>query len=196
MTGSIKKANGFTLLETITVIAIFSLTVVATLNLYLLFFKHQVQVERQTTVQADARFVLNAMMQALDTASLDYNYYGGVVPANPSVLALLTPHAESIRFRYDTTNQVVEMCANRPANSPCDDLDPSMWTPLNDETNSPVAAFRLWVNPSTSPFLRNSSGAALSNEQPRVTIVLRLTDQAGANAMTLQTTLSSRVYDR
>lgn len=196
MTGSIKKANGFTLLETITVIAIFSLTVVATLNLYLLFFKHQVQVERQTTVQADARFVLNAMMQALDTASLDYNYYGGVVPANPSVLALLTPHYESIRFRYDTTNQVVEMCTNRPANSPCDDLDPSMWTPLNDETNSPVAAFRLWVNPSTSPFLRDSSGAALSNEQPRVTVVLRLTDQAGANAMTLQTTLSSRVYDR
>lgn len=202
MTGNIKlgrntgRESGFTLLETITVIAIFSLTVVATLNLYILFFKNQLQVERQTTVQADARFVLNAMMQALDTASIDYGYYAGPVPANPSVLALLTPQQETIRFRYSAADTLVEMCANRPVNSPCDDLDPAMWTPLNDETNSPVEAFSLWVSPSSTPFQRDVSGAAFSNEQPKVTVVLRLTDRTGENAMTLQTTLTSRIYER
>lgn len=196
MTGNTKSPSGFTLLETITVIAIFSLTVVATLDLYLLFFKNQIQVERQTTVQADARFVLNAFMQALDTASIDYDYYGGTIPSNPSTLALLTPTFETIRFRFDAVNQLVEMCSNRPANSPCDDLDPTMWVPLNDQINSPVLSFQVWASPSTSPFLRDTTGSALSNEQPKVTIVLRLSDQTGENEMNLQTTLTSRAYER
>lgn len=196
MTGNTKSATGFTLLETVTVIAIFSLTVVATLNLYILFFKNQVQVERQTTVQSDTRFVLNAFMQALDTASIDYAYYGAPVPASPATLALLTPQNETIRFRYDSSNQVIEMCSNRPANSPCDDLDPSMWTPLNDQINSPIQSYQVWVSPSTSPFVRNSSGSALNNEQPKVTIVLRAADRAGENALTMQTTLTSRTYER
>ncbi len=196
MTGNIKSPAGFTLLETITVIAIFSLTVVATLNLYLLFFKNQIQVERQTTVQTDARFVLNAMMQALDIASIDYDYYGGAVPTNPSVLALRTVQHDSIRFRYDATTQVVEVCQHGPAHQPCDDLNPSMWSPLNDQVNSPVEVFQVWVSPSSTPFQRDISGAAFSNEQPKVTVVLRLTDRTGENAITFQTTLTSRVYER
>lgn len=196
MTGNIRPQSGFTLLETITVIAIFSLTVVATLNLYILFFKNQLQVQRQTTVQADARFVLNTMMQALDTASIDYAYYSGSVPTNPTVLALRTPEFESVRFRFDALNQVVEMCQHGPAHQPCDDLNPALWAPLNDQDNAPVTGFQMWVSPSSTPFERDMSGAALSNEQPKVTVVLRMTDQNGENAMTLQTTLTSRAYER
>lgn len=196
MTGNIKSPAGFTLLETITVIAIFSLTVIATLNLYILFFKNQIQVERQTTVQADGRFVLHTMMQALDAASIDYEYYGGVVPTNPAVLALRTVQYDSIRFRYDAINQVVEMCQHGPAHQPCDDLDPSMWSPLNDQLNSPVEVFQVWVSPSSTPFQRDVTGAAFSNQQPKVTVVLRLTDRTGENVMTFQTTLTSRAYER
>lgn len=201
MTGNIKsiftkQPAGFTLLETITVVAIFALTVTAVLNIYLIFFKNASQVERQTSVTADARFVLQTLQQALDTASIHYDYYGGSVPLNPSVLMLITPQHETIGFRYDNLNQVLEICAQRPANSPCDELDSSMWTPLNDGQNSPIDGGQVWVTPSQDPFSRDASGAALSNEQPRVTIVLHATDQLGENAVTLQTTITSRAYER
>jgi prepilin-type N-terminal cleavage/methylation domain-containing protein len=201
MTGNFKsiytrRPSGFTLLETITVIAIFALTVTAVLNIYIIFFKNESQVERQTTVTADARFVMQAVQQALDTASVDYDYYGGAVPLNPPILHLITPQDETLAFRYNSTDRVVEMCSLRPANSPCNDLDPSMWTPLNDEVNSPIDSYQVWVTPADNPFERSAAGAALSNEQPRVTVVLHAVDRLGENALTLQTTLTSRAYAR
>lgn len=201
MTGSIKSISatqptGFTLLETITVIAIFALTVTAVLNIYLIFFKNEVQVERQTTVAADGRFVMQTIQQALDATSIDYDYYGGTLTTNPSTLSLLTPQHETIRFRYNSGNQEMEMCADRPANSPCNDLDPSMWVPLNESYKSPITSYQVWVSPTVNPFERDATGSALSNTQPMVTVVITLTDQTGANALTLQSTFTSRVYER
>lgn len=201
MIGNIKYMHtshptGFTLLETITVVAIFSLTVTAVLNIYLIFFKNESQVERQTSVTADARFVLQSIQQALDTASVHYDYYGGPVPVSPPVLMFITPQHETIGFRYVAGNPVVEMCALRPANSPCNALDPSMWTPLNDANTSPIDSFAVWVTPAQDPFTRNGTGVPLSDEQPKVTMVLHVTDRLGENPLTLQTTLTSRAYER
>lgn len=195
MTGNINP-RGFTLLETITVVAIFALTVTATLNIYLLFFKNASQVERQASVASDAKFVMQAVMDMMEVASLDYDYYAGTVPTTPTTLALITPQHETIRFRYNSTSQTLEMCAHRPVNSPCDDADVSMWTPLNEQDASPITSFQVWISPASNPFARSGSGSALSNEQPRITLVFSMTDRLGENGVVMQTTLTSRAYER
>lgn len=195
MIGNTKHRQGFTLLETLTALAIFALTVVAALNLYLVFFRSQTQVKRQAVVESDARFVLQSMISALETATLDYDYYGGTAPITPTELALITPHQETVRFRYDSTDREVEVCSLRSANDPCSDADSSHWVALNNPAVSPVVALNLWVAPAQNPFER-VSGSALSNEQPKVTIVLYMTDQQDGNPITLQTTFTSRVYER
>lgn len=196
MTGNIKSPPGFTLLEAITVTAIFGITVVSVLNLYLIFFKTETQVEQQITVESDARFVLSSLTSSVQVSSIDYDYYGGTVPTNPGVLALLTPEHETIRFRFDTASQTVETCQHRPINDPCDDSDPSQWAALNNPASTPIQAWTVWVSPSQNPFERNGAGKAFSNSQPMISVVVRAHDKDGGNPVTLQTTFTSRAYER
>lgn len=198
-----KFSKGFTLLEMLVVLGIFSTVVASATDIFLMSSKAQRKVLAQEKVQADARFTLEVMAREARIDTIDYAYYagaGGIV--NPvSELAFIDPTNTPIRFKIsDATTQ--SFCPH-----PTDTAKTCMLAIIGNGV--PVAitpkdvivrGAKFYITPPLDPNQYDSGlDAYIANAQPAITMLLGVeTSQAGGNksVVYVQTTISSRIYRR
>ncbi len=196
-------AKGFTLMELLVVLTIFSMVVTTATDIFLLTNRSQRKIFGLERTQADARYTLEAIAREVRTGTIDYAYYAGRAAqlATPDAeLALLDAANSPLKFKVSDSGTEA-LCAD--ANSrPCllvtvGANPPAAITPKNVA----VRTAKFYVAPTSDPMSYDvTTGSYASNVQPHVTIVLVLEsrgDRAGEQSVVyLQTTATSRGYKR
>jgi prepilin-type N-terminal cleavage/methylation domain-containing protein len=192
-----RRGNGFTLMEMLVVMGIFSVVVTAASDIFMLSNRVERKVFASEKMQSDARYTLEAMVREVRTDSIDYGYYSthGGLKLPEDRLALIGANGDKIVFSKDTT------CYDA-ASSPC------LVVAVNGGTAAPMTPKNVklrqlvfYVSPNVDPMSMNVvDGTYASGVQPRVTIVMVLEGaiaRSGESNITYtQTTAVSRQYGR
>lgn len=158
-----KYRNGFTLIEMIIAISIFSLTVLVATNIYVLVNNTQRKTLAAQKVMGDIRYIFEAMSQEVRLGKIDYAYYqdpngdGNYADAidlhpqaasHPTVLALTNQVNQKVFYRYSGTG--IQYCELVAAGD-CDLAIGPGWqnvTPAGVE----VQNLEFAISPSADPF--------------------------------------------
>lgn len=196
-----KNARGFTLMEMLVALGLFSMVMATGMDIYLLAGRAQRKVFTLERLQSDARYAMEAMAREVRTGSIDFAYYAGrgtPLALPDSELALVASDNSRLRFHRSTTADQ-GYCADA-ASVPCllvtaDNGTPAAITPRGVS----VTSLGFYVAPSLDPFTFGAAGW-LVNVQPHVTVVVALRSVGGRIGETqdiyLQTTATSRAYRR
>lgn len=213
LTPKYKQSNaGFTLMEIIVVIAVFSITVVVAVDLFIEYTKLQKRASAEQTLGSDARFITESVSRQFRLGTIDYGFYADpdddpftdddiVIGSTPvkdpsgnSILAIVDQGGDRLRYRFQETAGVgrVELSSDQGQN----------WTAVTP-TSIDVERIDFYLAPTTDPFtlldpVPPSGSKYSSNEQPRLTIVLQtksLSEKPPVVA-NFQTTVASRLYVR
>lgn len=205
--------KGFTLIEMLVVITVFSITVVAVCDLFMLNLKYQRRVAETQKLENNIRYVSETIIRAMRQGMIDYAYYSTLaidLKKRTSVLALRDKDNNQIVWRYASNG--VEYCmvpADSDDDQKCADPLPSEgdWTRM--EGNSLfVEDFAFYISPDQSPFALKRDGSGKSdgkyaggNVHPRVTFVFKAKNipespSGLVRTASLQTTVSMRIYKR
>lgn len=196
-------AKGFTLMELLVVLTIFSTVVVSATDIFLLVNRSQRKIFGLERAQADVRYTIEAITREVRTGSIDYAYYAGrgtpIAVPEPE-LALVDSSNTPIKFKISDAGTNA-LCADAQS-TPCllvtvGTNPPAAITPKNVA----VRVAKFYVAPITDPLIFNVAGGTYpTNVQPRVTIVLALEtrgDRQGEQSVVyLQTTAANRGYKR
>jgi prepilin-type N-terminal cleavage/methylation domain-containing protein len=213
---------GFTLIEILMVVAIFSLAVLMSVNVFLTATRSQRDAQSQQRVQSDARFTLETMAREIRNSIPNYALYGdpnadtNVTDAfnlsDPThVLAL----CDSSNITCDPTlpqtivRQVSANAANPWAGGgtrleicSTDCQQTGSWADITP-TGVTVTRFEVWVTPRYSPLLLKTDGSGnfQTDVQSMVTIILSVREQAQAGlpavpSQVYQTSVTSRLFLR
>lgn len=193
-------ALGFTVMEMIVVMAVFSVVVVSSTDIFFIVNRAHRKLISTQSVQRDMRFALETMVRELHQGTIDYNYYSsqGISLKLASQvqgvasLALVDPSGRPVRFQaldQDGTGSNLKLQVSRGQVDNWQNL-------LSDNIRLVMAKF--YVVPESNPFV---VGVTTSNQQPRVTIVLSAQSipasaQDQPVSFFLQTTIVSRNYQR
>lgn len=190
MTGGNK---GFTLMEMLVAVAIFSMVTVAASNIYILATRTQRKVAAALSVAGTAKSVLERISRDIRTGRIDYPAYSGALAVQGENLMLRDESGEQIAYRRET-----DPAACLGGEAPCVVVQ-------SGETARAIpaglAAERLTfiIAPTEDPYdIDEASGTYPSDLAPRVTIILSLRDRSDpeAAAITFQTTVVGRTYVR
>lgn len=146
-----KKSAGFTLMEMVVVIAIFSTLILIVLNVFMLAMHAQRQTSNRQQVLANLRYIMETMAQKVRTSEIDYQHYGAGGIANPTdILALIDQAGNNLQ--YLVGNGVIYQ--DEGSNS----------FALTDRDQVIVIKFDFYINPITNPFAEERcNGAAEIN---------------------------------
>lgn len=189
--------SGFSLLEMLIVIALFSTLTVIVSQTFISFSTLHRRTANAAVVGAEMRFVMEYIVRAARNRELNY------------VLAPLDPQDTVLHLR-DSTGATLDV-GLRPGGTGGDCVDATVtqclavsidggttWQPLTGKRVE-VTSFRVYPRPADSPFA-SVNGVYASNVQPFVTVTIglrymseRVKEQASLEA---QTTVSSRIYAR
>lgn len=196
-------ARGFTLVELLVVMGIFSVVIVVVSDIFLLSNRSQRKLFGLERTQADARYTLEAVVREVRTGALDYAYYqaaGTGLTGPVSVLALRDSTDTPIVFRLSGPTENAK-CAD-PAVSPCllVSVDGAAEQPITPK-NVAVRSLAFYVGPTADPLLFDPlTGTYASNVQPFVTVSLVLESRgektSERSVVSVQTTAVSRTYAR
>lgn len=194
-------SRGFTLMELIVVLGIFTAVVVAASDVFLIASRSQRKIFNLERTQSDARFAMEAMTREVRTGSIDYAYYAGRgIPLGipDEELALVDTSNTRIRFfRSDDAEECVD------ANStPCLMVGVDANTPVPITPKDVVLRnIAFYIDPALDPqSFEPSTGSYAADTQPHVTIVLMLESMRGrageGASAAFQTTVATRIYRR
>lgn len=213
-----KRRSGFTLIEILTVVAVFSVVVLISINIFLFATRAQRRASDAQRTQGDIRFAMEAMGREVRFGAIEYSCYDspdcvpeGAPSITPSTTVLATVDADGKRVRFRTAPDAnghtrLYVCViavpEEPLTKCNDQLEWEAVTPVGVR----VERATFYITPSIDPFSPCDGGGHfscaypyLSNEQPRVTIILQ-TRQEGEELVperiSMQTTVTSHVYGR
>jgi prepilin-type N-terminal cleavage/methylation domain-containing protein len=200
------SASGFTLIEVLVVIAVFSILMLIATSIFLLSSQSSRRAATAQKLQGDVRFALEAIAREVRYGTIDYGCYeaGSTcdpqtgLPAQPTVanggetslLALRDLDGNRVRYKAmnDATGtmklQVCFIDISEQDLLQCDAAHLSNWQVVTPEDVKIVSA-TFFLHPYQNPFqlkdpVPDSGSPYLANAQPRVTIVLK-TQQASAS---------------
>lgn len=192
--------RGFTLMEMIVVLGLFSIVMVSASDIFLISNRTQRKTLNLERVQSDARYAMEAMVREIRSGAIDYPWYesngkpiGETGPTD--TLAVIDGQGDRI-VMYKS-----DQCGDSDAQSclvvELNGGDPQVLTPRG--VNVFKAAF--YIRPNVNPFsFDGSTGQYASDVQPRVTISLVVEstsiDPRERAIIYLQTTASSRNFRR
>ncbi len=196
-------SRGFTLVELLVVLGIFSTVVVAASDIFILASRSERKTFGLERTQADARFTMEAITREIRAGRIDYAYYAGrgTALATPDAeLALADGNGMKIRF-FESDSTTASLCADAQS-TPC--------LIVAVGSNAPVAITpkgvavrnaKFYIAPAADPAKFDpTTGTYAANVQPRVTVTLVLQSTAERTSeqsvVYFQTTASSRVYQR
>lgn len=179
---------GFTLVEILVAMAVFTTAVTSLSEIFLLTNKTQRKTQAIQQSQTDARFAIEVMAQQVRRGNIDYAYYGGTIAANSqAVLAIIDSNNNRIQFRRQAPagQGIIQISQDNGAT----------WADITPPEIS-VGTLSFYISPTTDPFASTPS----SNQQPLVTIVVATTNTTTEGStmppMFMQTSVSSRQYLR
>ena len=192
-----RLAAGFTLMELLVALGIFAISAGLIADLFLTASRQQARTIVLSTMQGDARLIVETIARELREGTLDFQ--SGTTDAP----ALETGDGELLRFQRVLSGNATRPC---PASvSAClyigrgSSEDALVWAPFTSaEVN--VDAFQFWSTPTEDPNVWDeANGRYQSDQQPQVTVHLTLS-AAGRpgerSTIEAQTTVASRVYKR
>lgn len=193
MTGA--KRPGFSLMEMLIVITLFSLMMLVVAQTFSSFNALHRKIANRAVVSQELRFATELLVRAARNRPISY---ATAPPARASKLHLLQTGGIEMIVKRSVTGD--PLCADLPTVA-CLLLSTdggTTWVPITGKRIN-VERFDVYVRPSLSPF-DQSSGSYPSNIQPFVTFHLKLKYMAERvqeqESLETQTTVSSRVYQR
>ncbi|MBI4135816.1 prepilin-type N-terminal cleavage/methylation domain-containing protein [Candidatus Uhrbacteria bacterium] len=186
-----KNLGGFTLMETLVALTLFSVVVTIGTDLFFTFQRVSQRTEALEAMVSTSRFIVERIAREVREGTINYESYTVPITGPQSTLNLSNSAGEPITFAYndDTANLVLII----PTGSEGEELLPA-------GVRLRHAAF--YVTPENDPFrfdreLRDFAGA----QQPRVTLFISLDNGVEASDRNyiqydVQTTISSRTYRR
>lgn len=189
--------HGFTLVEMLVAMSVFVIAATAATDLYISASKMSRAVRSRERLQNEARFAFETISREVRTGTINYQAFGGgPVPVYGDTLSLFDRDGNTEVFRLSTsTGECAE--GGYPCLLICDS---AVCSPL---TTGKIVwdEVRFYVSPQNDPFLFDPvSGNYAASAQPRVEIFVRMHVQSvlpeEAASITLQTSITSRVYKR
>lgn len=189
--------KGFTLIEMIVVLAIFSVATVVIVDIFMMASRAQRRTLTVQKIQSDARFSMEAIAREARMDMIDYAYYGETISEIPTTVLAL---------RDQDDNQIILKKSDEDCPSGTDQClvvsidGGTNWASITSR-GVRVVSLNFYIAPLVDPFKLNAeNGTYASDNQPRVTVVLsvegvgvRPEEQTTVN---LQTTVSNRIYRR
>lgn len=180
-----KHPKGFTLFETVVVLAVFSLVVVMVVTIFENASRAQRQEALSQAALSDARLTITSLTQAIKNMHIDYDFYkgqdfyegspagcntfpvpeeGGIDPCNLEdpvyVLALRDSTGKKVRYWYDDENQQLLLCVHEPLVSPRNCAfaeDPALSNYVNiTPSNLHFVSFNFYITPLSDPAFRGT----------------------------------------
>jgi len=189
--------KGFTLVEMMVVLAIFSVATVVIIDIFMMAGKAQRRTLAIEKIQSDARYSMEAMSKEIKMDMIDYGWagYAAGVTLPEDELALLDADNNSIIFKKSADN-----CPAGTAKCLTVSIDGGVtWASITSKGNN-VEDLKFYIDPAVDPFLMNAGNTYDSDNQPRVTIILATKGIGGRveeqQTIYLETTVSSRIYKR
>ncbi len=189
----LKSKRGFTLSEMLVVMFVFSILSVTLAGIFVQFFNAEKVGFASQKIASDMRFTLEMIAREVRMGNVDYRvtgYYGGKVPASTDTLALLDSDDNQTLFGLagsdcETTNDCYVFVRRSGVDYRI--------TPDDIAVNN----LTFYISPDEDPFTLQGDGTYLTNEQPRVLVVLEEKDtQTGNVVVRMQTAVSSKIYKR
>ncbi|MBU1037033.1 prepilin-type N-terminal cleavage/methylation domain-containing protein [Patescibacteria group bacterium] len=178
----LKKTGGFTIMETVLVLGIFSIATTAAMGIFIQSQRLQRQVSNLQRVMSDARYVLEVVAREVRLGSIDYDFYQSYNLNEPQeILAILDQDSNIERFKKETVEgrDAIQVCLG-------DGCGSESWADITT-ANLSVERLSFFISPPD----------ASDNQQSLVTIVLETKNLVGeSRAYNFQTTVSSRSYQR
>lgn len=203
-----KALPGFTFMEMIIVVALFSVLTMATSDIFMRTVTTQRKTAALQRLQDDVRYLTQKVTAELQAGSLEYSAYENARECNAGTASSIKPvqgNAILAIRRFDGTHLYItksdSVCVNEQS-TPCLAIseDGTTWTSASSR-NVTIDSLLFYISPDKDPFIYcDSSSAYLRNSQPRVTI--NVTASASVTAgkepvhLSLQTTIASREYKR
>ncbi len=172
-----KQQQGFTLMETIVALGVFSFLVLATLGMFASSVKGQRAALAQSKIEREAQLLVGVMTKRIRASRVNYALYpGGTVPSDPDYLYLIDSSGGDVRFRLN--NNAIEV-----------KIDGGEYLPISRD-DVDVSLLRFFVDPTTDPF---TSFGDVPDTQPRVTVVFTLVSTGNNQAtVTVQQSIPQR----
>ncbi|MFH2018894.1 MAG: prepilin-type N-terminal cleavage/methylation domain-containing protein [bacterium] len=193
--------KGYTLIEMLVVLAIFSTFVIIAADLFLTVNRVQRETQVSERVLSESRFILETIARDVRAGLIDYKEFGN--PADPAD-AIVNPSDELIYINSVSERVRIKKNTNFCPSSesmPCVTIsrnNGATWasmTPLGIK----VIDLKFIIQPDQDPFYFNGLNW-LSDKQPMITVILTLgsTDEISQKyfEITTQTTISVRGYGR
>lgn len=196
---NLQNQSGFTLMEIVVGMAIFSIALISLTDIFLLSQRAQNKLAGETKIQADARFVMEVLAREIRMNLINYAAIDTADQADPLTLTYLPLRdLEGNTLMFIATSSSSGICETGATNCLAVKRNDSAWASITPRGVN-VLNTKFYIYPSQDPFqvIANNYGA---NSQPRVTIILtteNIKNRGGeGNTQYLQTTVSSRVYKR
>lgn len=212
------RRRGFTVIEVIIVMAIFSIVLGVIIQIFIFTSRTQRRSRSVQEAYAQARAAVEALAREGQNGTVDYAFYGPPGEPAHSVDIASQPVAVAA-FRSSQGTDVRFRCAEPLAANPnqaCSGSTPELgqvqmcrgsacasggWAGITDEATD-VVSWSTWVGPTDDPFARDRDDPAnyAANRQPWVTAAISVRPAAVAGSqppeVRLQATVSSRSYQR
>lgn len=194
--------RGFTLIETLVALTLFSVIVTIGTDLFLAFQKTSRRTETIQALASDARFIIERVAREVREGMIDYPAYDlvGAINSDAALIQLNLRNAadETLQFSLSKDESI---CA-QTVNPGCILLTSGSSSERLNAAAVYVRDAKFFIAPTQDPFRFDlATGTYLANIQPRVTILLSLTNghlegERDYMRYDVQTTLTSRVYRR
>ncbi|MFA6255507.1 MAG: type II secretion system protein [Patescibacteria group bacterium] len=139
----IKKSRnqlGFTLMEVLVVLGIFSILGVLIIDVFLLALQSQRQVSARQKTLSNLRYVIEDMARQVRTSEIDYaSYTGGVIEQPATQLVLIDQEGKRVVYEL-IDNEEIQLTVDTES------------APVTNPTEVKVEKLSFYINPITDPF--------------------------------------------
>lgn len=202
MLKKLKKQLGFTLMETVIVLGIFSIATTYSISIFVQSNTVQKRTANIQRLISDARYVVEVMAREVRMGTIDYTFDQYTLPLdNPeNFLAILDEDNQPVRFRrfeVEVGRWAVQICLGNDIFCNND----NNWQDITPDDLT-VERLDFYISPAKDPFSwQDDILGYWFDQQPIVTIVLETKSLLGSNSVEqhishFQTTVSSRSYKR
>ncbi|MDO8505008.1 MAG: type II secretion system protein [bacterium] len=190
--------RGFTLMEMLVALSLFSVVVVIATDLFSTFQKISRKTESLQQLTSDARFITETVARYVRENRIDYGAYSSPLSGAQNTLHLI-PSAQTPTI----TVGVADDCWDGKKTFRCVQVTQGNSIPERfSGADIWVRSLQFYITPAENPFAFDlESGDYLSNAQPRVTVFLSLANSKDDTAQNytkyeVQTTITNRIYTR